>query len=132
MHGNPYQQYKKNQVEMASPEELVLLCYKGAIRYLKQALIRWDKVSNEDIHNYLMTAQALIEELTIGLNLDQDESGIAKNLLHLYDYMYRQLVEANHKKDPKPVQEVMEMLEDLKATWEEILASKNMLNANKE
>ncbi len=117
MKANPYQQYRRNQVEMASPEELVLLCYKGAIKHLKRALLKWDSLTREEQHNYLMTAQAILEELTIGLNFEAGE--MAENLLKLYDYMHRQLVQANNNKDPEPIKEVVSLLEELKTAWEE-------------
>lgn len=128
MQAIPYQQYKtykKNQVEMASAEELVLLCYKGAIKYLKQAVLKWDQNEHETVHNLLMTTQALLEELTLGLNIETGE--IAENLLQLYDYMHRRLVEANNKKDVAPVKEVIGILEGIKEAWEGALLDQKAL-----
>ncbi|MHB1419348.1 MAG: flagellar export chaperone FliS, partial [Bacillota bacterium] len=49
----------------------------------------------------------------------------ATNLSALYDYMYRQLIQANIKKDPRQMEEVHAMLRDLRNTWVEAIRSNN-------
>ncbi len=121
MHANPYQKYKKNQVEMASPAELTLLCFKGSIKNLKQLVDNWEEKKPEEIHEKLLKVQAILEELIFGLNEQAGE--VVNHLASLYDYMQRRLVEANVKKDPEIIKEVLDMFEELKDTWEEAMVN---------
>ncbi len=120
MHANPYQKYKKNQVEMASPAELTLLCFKGSIKNLKQLVDNWEEKKPEEINEKLLKVQAILEELSFGLN---DQAGeVVNNLASLYGYMQRRLVEANVKKDPGIIEEVLDLFQELKDTWEEAMS----------
>ncbi len=116
MHANPYQKYKKNQVEMASPAELTLLCFKGSIKNLKQLADNWEEKKPAEINEKLLKVQAILEELSFGLNEQAGE--VVNNLASLYSYMHRRLVEANVKKDPEIIEEVLDLFQELKDTWE--------------
>lgn len=110
--------YKSIQIETATPERLLLMLYDGAIRFLsiaKQAMI--DK-QIETSHTHLLKGEAIIIELMSVLNFEVG-GDISKNLFSLYDFMYRHLVQANVKKEPEMVQEVIDLLTDLRKTWAE-------------
>ncbi len=122
MEPNPYSKYKKAQVEMASPGKLALLCFNGIIKLLRQSLLIWEKGKNfEEINAKLLKAQTILEELMYGLNPGAGQ--VAYNLLQLYDYSHHRLVEANIQKDPDIIKEVLQIIVELKDTWEQALSA---------
>jgi flagellar protein FliS len=126
MSANPYaakqfaKQYKTQEIQTASQEEILILLYEGAIRFCKiskKAMVAGDI---EKTHNNLIKAQRIISEFM--LSLDMKVGGdLAQNLYQLYDYLHHQLVQANIKKNPALVDEVLGHLQSLKSTWEEAI-----------
>ncbi|MFZ5591474.1 MAG: flagellar export chaperone FliS [Bacillota bacterium] len=111
---NPYQQYRQNAVNSAAPGELTLMLYNGAIKFLHQAR---EAIAAKDVpgaHEALVRAQEIIQYLFDTLDMQYE---IAGNLAALYDFILRQLRQANIKKDVGPVEEVLPLLEDLRDTW---------------
>jgi flagellar protein FliS len=77
------------------------------------------------INNHIISAQDILSELTA--SLDFEKGGVlAKNLLSLYSFMNRQLMEANLKKDPAPLQMVKKHLSELREAWEVISSRKGL------
>ncbi len=115
---NPYDKYKNTQIQTATPGQLILMLYEGAIKFCKFAK---KGIEDKDVmvaNKYLIKVQDIITELS--LSLDMKAGGdIAKNLYSLYDYMNRRLVEANIKKDIEIIEEVQKMIEELKDAWAE-------------
>lgn len=122
---NPYlQQYKKSQVETATPEQILILLYDGAIQYLNKAKIGMEHEDKEMIHNNLIACQNIILEFmnTLDMELGGD---LAQNLYNLYNYLYKTLVSANMQKDEKKVDEVLKHLKNLRETWQKAIAISN-------
>jgi len=111
--------YKKNQVQTVTRENLVLMLYDGARKFLNQAIIAFDDNNIAGVNNNLVRSQDIIIELISGINFDAGE--IAHDLFRLYDYMHYRLIQANIKKEKEPVIEVLEMIEDLRETWSTML-----------
>ncbi len=111
---SPYLQYQQNAVLGAAPEQLTLMLYNGALRFLKQALLAIDKKDAPGAHNAIVRVQAIIQYLRNTLKEGLD---LSSSLDSLYDYLSRRLVEANLKKDPLILQEVTELIEGLKDAW---------------
>lgn len=115
--------YLKNQIETSSPEQILILLYDGAIKFLNQAKIG---IQNKDIeltHNNLIKAQNIISELRD--TLDMEIGGeLANNLYSLYNYFNRRLVQANIKKEIEPLDEVLEHLKGLRDTWKQAIIKK--------
>jgi flagellar protein FliS len=118
MINNPYQQYGNTQVMTATPAELTLMLYNGCIRFLKQAKQAMEQQQIEATNNYLLRAQNIINEFIVTLKMEYE---ISKNLYSLYDFMRFHLVQANIKKDPKKVQEVIDLVEELRDAWQEAM-----------
>ena len=101
--------YLKNQIETSSPEQILILLYDGAIKFLNQAKIG---IQNKDIeltHNNLIKAQNIISELRD--TLDMEIGGeLANNLYALYNYFNRRLV--------------LEHLRGLRDTWKQAIIKK--------
>ncbi|MCP1143755.1 flagellar export chaperone FliS [Lysinibacillus endophyticus] len=113
-----YNAYKQNSVTTASPGELTLMLYNGCLKFLvkgKEAIV--DNNIQEKNTN-IQKAQAIIKELMVTLNTDQD---VAKQMLSLYDYMNRRLIEANIKNDISMIDEVIELTTDFRDTWKQVI-----------
>ena len=113
---NPYQQYQQQNVNTASPGELVVMLYDGCIRFIKQAVERINNNNMQEAHDAIIRAQDIILEFMSTLDMNYE---ISQNLLALYDYMHGQLIEANIQKDADILQEVLELLTELRDTWAE-------------
>lgn len=117
--------YQTQSILTASPGQLVLLMYDGALRFLAQAragftLPEEDSNRIAQINTGLLRAQAVIAELQA--NLDHSAGGeMAKNFDRLYDYHLRRLLEANVRKDESIVIEVERLLRELREGWAEML-----------
>jgi flagellar protein FliS len=117
--------YRNNAVLTASPGQLVLMLYDGALRSLSLAREAFDRPP-EDARRYevinaqLLKAQAILQELQSTLN---HEAGgeFSRNLDRLYDYYIRRLMEANLRKQAAPVIEVERLLRDVRDAWAEML-----------
>jgi flagellar protein FliS len=118
---NPYQfqQYQQQQVFTAPPDKLLIMLFDGAIRFCKLAQKALANKNVEESHHYLTKAEDIMVELMSSLNMDYEFS---TNLYSLYDYLYRQLVEANLKKEEVPLDGVLEFLTELRQTWAEVAA----------
>ncbi len=114
-----YRAYLRQQVEAATPLRRVLMLYDGALRFISVGRRCIEEKSYEKQNEAIQRAQAIIFELISSLN--QEISGeISGNLLTIYTYMLRQLIEANIKDDPTKLDEVTRMLSELRATWAEL------------
>ncbi|MDI3547014.1 MAG: flagellar secretion chaperone FliS [Halanaerobiales bacterium] len=120
MLNNPYQKYKNIQYETATQEQLLLMLYNGAIKFGQQARQGLVDKKVELANNNLKRVQAIINELMVTLDMERGGE-IANNLYNLYDYINRRLIQANIRKDPEIVDEVLDLLVDLKETWEEAI-----------
>lgn len=114
---NAYQTYRQTQAQTAAPGELVVMLYRGAIRFVASGVEAIEKRDIEAAHTNLVKAQDIITEL-LG-TLDTDRGGeIARNLVSIYEYLYRRLMDANLSKDAEPAREVERYLRELLPAWE--------------
>ncbi len=114
---NAYQTYRQTQTQTAGPGELVLLMYRGAIRFTSAAIEGIEARDISAAHTGLVKAQAILTELNETLDLERG-GDIAANLRRIYEYMVRRLVEANVRKDAVPAREVLGLLRELLPAWE--------------
>ncbi len=111
---NGYDQYKTNSINTATPEELTLMLYNGLVKFLMQAQSAIEANNIEKANNSIIKSQAIIVEFMTTLDMNYE---VSQNLELLYDYMYRQLTQANLKKDNTIVEEVLGMAKELRDTW---------------
>ena len=121
-----YQVYQQNAVQTAPPEKLVLMLYDGCLRFLQGARKALEEKEIQNVNNNLVKAQAIINELMA--NVDKGVGEIGENLVLLYDYMYRKLVEANVKKDAEAIAEVEILVRELRETWHQAITKKFRYN----
>ncbi|MGE7664271.1 flagellar export chaperone FliS [Ureibacillus composti] len=110
--------YKQNSVTTASPGELTLMLYNGCLKFLLQAKKAIEAKDIEAKNTNLKKAQAIISELMVTLNMDLD---VSKQMLPLYDYMNRRLIEANTKNDTEIIDEVMGLTTEFRDTWKQVI-----------
>lgn len=113
-----YNAYKQNSINTASPGELTLMLYNGCIKFLNVAKKAIEEKHMEEKNVNLQKAQNIINELMVTLNMDYE---ISKQILPLYEYMNRRLVEANIKNDPEIVEEVIGLATEFRDTWKEVI-----------
>ncbi|MBN2290208.1 MAG: flagellar export chaperone FliS [Candidatus Glassbacteria bacterium] len=109
-------EYKEMSVLSAKPEQLILMLYDGALRFLRQAIKNLEEKNLEPAHNNLIRAQNILTELIASLNFDKGGE-IAMNLFRIYEFMHYTLVQANVKKDPEPARKIHEQLITLRDSW---------------
>lgn len=115
---NPYSKIKENAINTATPEDLTLMLYDGAVKFANQALIALEKKDYEATNNFIQKTKNIVREFQFTLNMDYD---ISHELHAVYDYMYRRLTEANIKKDTKILNEVLDYLRLFRDTWKEVM-----------
>lgn len=122
---NPYvKQYQKNQIETATPEQVLILLYDGAILYLNKAKVGLEQNDLEQWNKNLLGCERIILEFMD--TLDMEHGGeLAKNLYGLYEYFYNTLVQANMNKNTQKVDEILRHLKGLRETWQKAIAIAN-------
>jgi flagellar protein FliS len=114
-----YKEYKEIQVNTANREKLLIMLYQGCIKFLRFSKKSIEEGNIEAANNYIIKSQDIIRELMN--TLDRENGGeIADNLYNLYDFMYRELVTANIKKDSAKIEVVEEMMIELLDSWQQI------------
>lgn len=115
---NPYAQYNNNKVLTATPQELTLMLYEGAIKFCNQAKVAIDNKNIQESHRLIIRVQDIIQELRITLN---KKYPIAEQMERVYEYIERRLMEANMQKEADILEEVNEYLRELRDTWKEAM-----------
>jgi flagellar secretion chaperone FliS len=115
---NPYQSYKQNSVNTASPGELTLMLYNGCLKFIHLAKNGIVEKNIEVKNTNLLKAQKIIQELMVTLNMELE---VSKNMMSLYDYLNRRLIEANIKSDIGILNEVEELITDFRDTWKQVI-----------
>jgi flagellar protein FliS len=121
---NPWQSYRQVATQTATPGQLVVMLFDGAIRFLERARQGFafdDPLEfNQTINNNIIRAQAIINELNLALDMDRGVD-VAANLRRLYNYMDHRLQEANQYKQEDGIVEVIRRLTILRDAWAEML-----------
>lgn len=111
--------YQENVITTQSQGRIIVMLYEGAIKFLKQAILEMQADNHEAKSKYLLKAEDIINELSTVLDMEAGGE-IATNLRALYMFMIRHLHEANVKKDPGKIEEVIKLLEELNQSWKAI------------
>ncbi|MCY7475641.1 flagellar export chaperone FliS [Paenibacillus larvae] len=113
---SPYQKYQQTKAQTASPAQLLLMLYDGAIRFVKLGIEGIQEHNMEKTNTNLCKAQSILHEMIASLNFNYE---ISNNLLRIYEYMLHQLIQSNVNKSAKPAEEVLSQLMELKEAWTE-------------
>ena len=118
MDSNRANMYMRNAVMTASPAELVLMLYDGAIRFCNMAIMAMEKKDVEGAHNNIRKAENIITELRGSLDRKYP---VWEDFERVYEYIYRRLVEANMQKDPEIVEDALKYIREMRDTWKEVM-----------
>lgn len=111
--------YQKAQVAGASQQELILMCYRGAIQYLREAESKLEAGEVDKFSELLEKAHRVVFHLYT--TLDMEKGGeIADKLAELYSYIINQFYLLNATKKADIFNGVVRILENLKEGWEQI------------
>lgn len=116
--------YRSVAVTTATPGQLVLMLFDGALRFLSTALhgFQLDGIGarNEQIHNNLLKTQNILRELQASLDMKAGGE-FSQTMYALYDFMLDQLQKANLAKDPEPITTVERLLGEIRTSWAQML-----------
>ncbi len=118
--------YKNNSIQTASPAELTLMLYDGAIKFCNIAL---GAIENNDIqkaNTNIIKAEKIITEFRATLDFKYP---VAKDFELVYDYIYRRLIEANIHKDAEVLTEALKYIREMRDTWKEVMRLNRVQNA---
>ncbi|WNR44699.1 flagellar export chaperone FliS [Paenibacillus roseipurpureus] len=106
--------YLESSVQTATPAQLLIMLCDGGIRFCRMGIEALKASNFQEANTNLVKVQDIISEFSITLDRSIP---IANDLLKLYEYFTRRLVEANMKKEVEPAEEVLGYLMQLKETW---------------
>lgn len=115
--------YKGMKINTASPAELTLMLYDGAIKFCNIAIVAIEKNDIKKTNDNLKKAQRVITELRATLDF---KYAVAKDFDLVYDYIYRRLIDANIKKDTLIVEEALGYIREMRDTWKEVMKLNHM------
>ena len=118
MNNNAALAYKNNAISTASPGDLTLLLYEGAIKFCNIAIMAIEKKDFDKAHTNIIKVQNIIIEFRSTLNFDYP---IAKDFDVAYDCIYERLLQANIKKDVVLLEEALGFIRDMRDTWKEVI-----------
>ena len=100
----------------ATPEQLQMMLYDGAIRFAEQAKAALEAHDFERSYQMISRVQKILTEMSCGLKHDVLPE-LCEKLSALYNYVYRRLVDANVSHDVAAVDEALTLLRYQRETW---------------
>lgn len=110
--------YQRNAIMTASPAELTLMLYEGAIKFCNIGMMAIEKKDYEKANTNIKKAQAIITELRVTLNRKYP---VWEDFERVYDYIYRTLVDANMHKNTEELEEALKRIREMRDTWKEVM-----------
>ena len=104
----------------ATPEQLQMMLYDGAIRFAEQAKAALDAADFEKSYQSISRVQKILTEMSCGLKHDVLPE-LCEKLSALYSYVYRKLIDANVKRDAAALEEAIGLLKYQRETWAMLL-----------
>ena len=117
---NPYAQYKNNAIATATPAELTLMLYEGAIKFGNIAIKAIEENDVEKAYRNIVKVQNIIAEFRNTLDFKYP---VAKDFDRVYEYLERRLVET---KDKAIMEEVVTHIRSMRDTWKEVMKRAKM------
>ncbi len=114
-----YEQYNRNKIMTASPAELTLLLYEGAIKFCNIAIVAMEQGDLEKVHINIKKVEDIIMEFQSTLNRKYP---VAEDFDRIYQYIFDLLIEANIKKDRDILERALVELRGMRDVWKEVMA----------
>lgn len=115
---NAYAKYNNSKIMTASPAELTLMLYEGAIKFCNIAIIGIEQKDIQKAHTNIRKVENIIEEFRSTLDR---KYAVAEEFDRVYVYLLQRLLEANVKKDKEILEEVNMHLHSMRDTWKEVM-----------
>lgn len=113
-----YSQYNNSKILTASPAELTLMLYDGAIKFCNIAIVAVEQKDIEKAHIHITKTERIIDYFRQTLDMSYP---VAEDFERVYSYLGHRLVEANIKKDKEILEEVNQHLRSMRDTWKEVM-----------
>ncbi len=115
---NPYAQYNNSKILTASPAELTLMLYEGAIKFCNIAIIGIEQGDIQKAHDNIVKVQRIVDEFRATLDMKYP---VAQDFDRVYVYLQKRLIDANLKKDKEIMEEIVSHLRSMRDTWKEVM-----------
>ena len=115
---NGYTQYNNSKILTASPMELTLMLYEGAIKFCNIAIVAVEQKDIEKAHVHIIKVERIIDYFRQTLDMSYP---VSEDFERVYSYLSQRLVEANIKKDREILEEVNGHLRSMRDTWKEVM-----------
>ena len=115
---NAYGQYNNSKILTASPAELTLMLYEGAIKFCNIAISAVEHKDIEKAHENIRKTERIIDYFRQTLDM---KYAVAEDFERVYAYLSQRLVEANVRKDKEILEEVNGHLRSMRDTWKEVM-----------
>lgn len=106
--------YKTQQILTSSPQQLTLLLYNGALRFLNESILAMEQGDKQKSHNANLRVQAIVSEFVLTLDMNYE---ISITWAQLYDYVEYCLIQGNLKQDVSLLHQAKEVLQELRDAW---------------
>ena len=113
-----YAAYANNKIMTASPAELTLMLYEGAIKFANLSIAGIEEKDIQKAHTNIIKVERIIEEFQATLN---HKYPVAKDFDNVYNYLLIRLKEANIKQDKEIMEEVLKHIRTMRDTWKEVM-----------
>jgi flagellar protein FliS len=110
--------YKNQQVMTSSPQQLTLLLYNGALRFLTESILAMEQGDIPKSHQANLRVQDIVSEFVRTLDMKYE---LSKSWAQLYEYTEYCLIQGNIKKDIKQLHQAKGMLEEMRDAWMEAM-----------
>jgi flagellar secretion chaperone FliS len=117
--GRFVQEYQKNAVNGASPLQLVVMLYDGALKFMEGGKHAMTQRDLEKQNHCLQRAQKIVMELMSCLDMEKGGE-VATNLFALYSYVLNELVAANVEDSTEPIDRCIRTMSQLRESWVEL------------
>lgn len=124
---NAYGQYNNSKILTASPAELTLMLYEGAIKFCNIAIAAVESKDVEKAHIHIRKVERIVDYLRQTLDMKYP---VAQDFENIYVYLSQRLVEANLKKDKEILEEINMHLHSVRDTWKEVMRINQVKGAN--
>lgn len=115
---NPAAAYGANKVNTATPAELTLMLYDGAIKFWNIAMAAAEKQDYEKTNENIKKARRIIVELKTTLD---HKYAVAEDFDMIYDYIFDLMIAANMSKEPEDMEKVMTELRQIRDSWKQVM-----------
>lgn len=118
VHVNAAALYKQNNINTASPAELTMMLYDGAVKFCSMAIAALDKGNLEECNKNITKTKKIIVEFRMTLDFSYE---VSNDFDRVYDYIHWVLTQANVKKDRNLLEEALKQIRGMRDTWREVM-----------